>query len=100
MKAVIQRSKQASVTVEGEIIGKIDAGFVVLLGVAENDTIEDVKALIQKMIHLRIFEDEAGKMNLSLVDVGGAVLSISQFTLYADIRKEDVRILCGQLDQH
>lgn len=87
MRAVIQRSKQASVAVDGKTIGKIDGGFVVLLGVAEDDSIADVKALIQKMIHLRIFEDEADKMNLSLVDVAGAVLSISQFTLYADIRK-------------
>lgn len=87
MKAVIQRSKAASVSVSDEIIGKIDQGFVVLLGINENDTAEDVKAIINKLIHLRVFEDEENKMNLSLLDVGGSVLSISQFTLYADVRK-------------
>lgn len=87
MRAVIQRSKSASVTVEGEVLGAIDHGLVVLLGVSEEDTEADIDAIIQKMIHLRIFEDEAGKMNLSLMDVAGSVLSISQFTLYADIRK-------------
>ena len=87
MRAVIQRSKAASVTVEGEVLGAIDHGLVVLLGVSEEDTEADIDAIIQKMIHLRIFEDEAGKMNLSLMDVAGSVLSISQFTLYADIRK-------------
>src|SRR5699024_788659 len=64
-----------------------DGGFVVLLGVGENDTEKDVEAIVQKLIHLRIFEDEAGKMNRSLLDVEGSVLSISQFTLYANIRK-------------
>lgn len=87
MKAVIQRSKQANVRVNNEIIGEIEHGFVVLLGIAEDDTIEDVKSIVQKLIHLRIFEDEDEKMNLSLLDVSGSVLSISQFTLYADVRK-------------
>lgn len=87
MRAVIQRSKQANVKVADEIVGEIDHGLVLLLGIGENDTEKDIEAIIQKMIHLRIFEDEAGKMNLSLLDVGGSVLSISQFTLYADIRK-------------
>lgn len=87
MRVVIQRSKQASVTVENQVIGQIERGYVVLFGVCAGDTIEDVKAIVQKLIHLRIFEDETGKMNLSLLDIEGSVLSVSQFTLYADIRK-------------
>ncbi|MFC4558920.1 D-aminoacyl-tRNA deacylase [Virgibacillus kekensis] len=87
MKAVIQRAKDAKVTVNEEVIGKIDYGFVVLLGAAHEDTEEDADYLINKLVHLRIFEDEAGKMNLSLKDVEGEILSISQFTLYADTRK-------------
>lgn len=87
MKAVIQRVNQAKVTVNQEVIGKIDHGLVVLLGIAHEDTMEDVTAIVNKMIHLRIFEDEDNKMNLSLKDVDGSILSISQFTLYGDIRK-------------
>ncbi|HEY4601198.1 MAG TPA: D-aminoacyl-tRNA deacylase [Cerasibacillus sp.] len=87
MRAVIQRTKEATVTVEGTMIGQIDHGLVVLLGVTHDDTMEDVKYLVNKIINLRIFEDENEKMNLSLKDVQGGVLSISQFTLYADTRK-------------
>jgi len=87
MKAVIQRAKDASVTVDGEEIGAIDEGFVVLLGVTHDDTTEDVNYLVNKIIHLRVFEDENGKMNRSLMDIEGSILSISQFTLYADTRK-------------
>src|SRR5690625_1192813 len=87
MKAVIQRAKDASVSVDGQIIGTIDHGLVVLLGVTHEDTVEDAKYLVNKIMHLRIFEDENEKMNLSLKDVGGSILSISQFTLYADTRK-------------
>ncbi|RDW19285.1 D-tyrosyl-tRNA(Tyr) deacylase [Oceanobacillus arenosus] len=87
MKAVIQRARDASVTVDGEIIGEINDGFVVLLGVTHEDTVEDVTYLVNKIIHLRIFEDENEKMNHSLLDVGGSILSISQFTLYGDTRK-------------
>ncbi|MEJ8776371.1 D-aminoacyl-tRNA deacylase [Pseudogracilibacillus sp. ICA-222130] len=87
MRAVVQRSKDAKVEVDHEIVGQIDHGFVILLGVGENDTEKDVQAIVQKIIHLRIFEDEEGKMNRSLIDVEGSVLSISQFTLYANIRK-------------
>ncbi|MCM3738642.1 D-aminoacyl-tRNA deacylase [Oceanobacillus luteolus] len=87
MKAVIQRAKDASVSVDGQIIGAIDHGLVVLLGVTHEDTVEDAKYLVNKIMHLRIFEDENEKMNLSLKDVGGSILSISQFTLYADTRK-------------
>ncbi|NAP00811.1 D-tyrosyl-tRNA(Tyr) deacylase [Halomonas sp. MG34] len=87
MKAVIQRAKGARVLVGGEVIGNIDNGLVVLLGITHEDTIEDAKYLVQKIIHLRIFEDENEKMNLSLQDTDGSLLSISQFTLYGDTRK-------------
>lgn len=87
MKAVIQRARNANVTVNNQIIGAIDEGLVILLGVTHDDTIEDVDYLVNKIINLRIFEDENNKMNLSLLDVGGSVLSISQFTLYGDTRK-------------
>ncbi|OZU89856.1 D-tyrosyl-tRNA(Tyr) deacylase [Virgibacillus indicus] len=87
MKAVIQRAKNASVTAGEEITGQIADGFVVLLGVTYEDTLEDVKYLVNKIVNLRVFEDENEKMNLSLIDVGGSILSISQFTLYGDTRK-------------
>ncbi|HLR52025.1 MAG TPA: D-aminoacyl-tRNA deacylase [Candidatus Avamphibacillus sp.] len=87
MKIVIQRAKNASVTVDDEKVGGIEKGLVLLVGVTHDDTIEDAKYLVNKLVHLRIFEDENEKMNLSLKDVGGSVLSISQFTLYADTRK-------------
>jgi len=87
MRVVIQRSKNASVSVEDKIVGEIDYGFVALVGVTHEDNEEDVDYIVNKLIHLRIFEDEEGKMNLSLKDINGSVLSISQFTLYADTRK-------------
>lgn len=87
MRAVVQRAKSANVKVAGETIGEIDQGLVVLLGITKADTEKDVQALVQKLIHLRIFEDDEDKMNESLMDKGGSILSISQFTLYADIRK-------------
>ncbi|SER73695.1 D-tyrosyl-tRNA(Tyr) deacylase [Gracilibacillus ureilyticus] len=87
MKVILQRAKDASVTVNEETIGRIDEGFVALVGVTHTDTEEDVDYLVNKIIHLRVFEDENEKMNVSLKDVGGAVLSISQFTLYGDCRK-------------
>ncbi|MFD1018870.1 D-aminoacyl-tRNA deacylase [Thalassobacillus hwangdonensis] len=87
MRAVIQRAKDASVTVNGEVSGQIDDGLVVLLGVTHEDTEEDATYLVNKITNLRIFEDEQEKMNLSLKDVGGKVLSISQFTLYGDCKK-------------
>lgn len=87
MKVVIQRAKDARVCVNNEVVGKIDYGLVALVGVTRDDTIEDVKYMVNKIINLRIFEDDAGKMNVSLKDVGGSVLSISQFTLYGDTRK-------------
>lgn len=87
MRVVIQRSKQASVQVNGEIVGKIEKGLVLLVGITHSDTIEDVNYIAERIVNLRIFEDEEDKMNLSLLDVGGAILSISQFTLYGDCRK-------------
>mgnify|MGYP006291716345 CR=1 FL=1 len=87
MKAVIQRVRESSVTVEGACIGKIQKGLMVLLGVAKGDTFRDADFLVDKIIHLRIFEDEQGKMNLSLKDTGGALLVVSQFTLLGDCRK-------------
>ncbi|MCP3025573.1 D-aminoacyl-tRNA deacylase [Halobacillus sp. A5] len=87
MKAVVQRAAEASVTVNGEVIGEISHGLVILLGVTHDDTAEDARYLASKIPHLRIFEDDEGKLNLSLKDVDGELLSISQFTLYGDTRK-------------
>ncbi len=87
MKLVIQRVTHADVTVDGKVIGKIGKGYLALLGVADTDTEEIMQYMADKMMHLRIFEDENGKMNLSLLDVDGEILLISQFTLYADCKK-------------
>lgn len=87
MRAVIQRVSHASVTVRGEIVGQIGHGLLVLLGVGLGDTEADAEYLAEKVCGLRIFEDEQGKMNRSLQDVGGSVLAVSQFTLYGDARK-------------
>jgi D-tyrosyl-tRNA(Tyr) deacylase len=87
MRAVVQRVSRASVTVGDEVVGRIGRGFLVLLGVAEDDAQEDVIYLAQKIVGLRIFEDDAGKMNLGLADVGGKMLVVSQFTLLGDCRK-------------
>lgn len=86
MKAVIQRVSSASVTVEGKIVGAIERGFLVLLGVKRGDTTDDAAYLARKIAKLRVFNDEARKMNLSLEQVEGAILAVSQFTLYADTR--------------
>lgn len=87
MRIVLQRSKEASVTVDGQIVGAIDKGLVLLVGVTHEDTEEAAQFLADKVVNLRIFEDEDGKMNYSLLDVGGSILSVSQFTLYGDCRK-------------
>ena len=86
MRCVIQRVSSASVISEGEQTGAIEKGFMVLVGVCAEDTEKDVKYMAEKVPNLRIFEDEQGKMNLSLKDVGGAMLAVSQFTLYGDAR--------------
>ncbi|MBB3867563.1 D-tyrosyl-tRNA(Tyr) deacylase [Parageobacillus toebii NBRC 107807] len=87
MRVVVQRAKHAKVTVNGEVVGSIDHGLVLLVGVTHSDTVEDAAFIADKIAHLRIFEDESGKMNLSVLDVGGEILSVSQFTLYGDCRK-------------
>ena len=86
MRAVLQRVSHARVLVEGRVIGEITAGLVVLLGVGQGDTTEAAAYLAEKTAHLRIFDDDQGKMNRSLLDVGGAALVVSQFTLYGDAR--------------
>ncbi|MFD2670441.1 D-aminoacyl-tRNA deacylase [Marinicrinis sediminis] len=91
MRVVLQRSRQASVRVEQadgmEVVGQIEEGLVLLVGMTHADTEHEVQLLADKIVHLRIFEDENGKMNRSLLDCGGAILSVSQFTLYGDCRK-------------
>ncbi len=87
MKFVIQRVKHASVTVEGNVLGKIEKGFMVLIGVCETDNEQIADKMVKKLIGLRIFEDENGKTNLDLASVGGQLLLISQFTLYANCKK-------------
>ena len=87
MKAVIQRVKQSAVTVDGKIVGQIQHGLLILLGVSKDDRESDADYLADKIANLRIFEDEAGKMNRSLLDVGGEALVVSQFTLFGDCRK-------------
>src|SRR6476660_7696461 len=87
MKAVLQRVSRARVTVDGEVTGEIAKGILVLLGVGASDTEDEARSLVDKTIKLRIFDDADGKMNLSLLDVGGGLLVVSQFTLYADARK-------------
>lgn len=87
MRAVVQRVSRASVTVNGEVTGQIEQGFLVLLGVGEDDTQDDVIYLAQKTVGLRVFEDADGKMNLALAEVNGKMLVVSQFTLLGDCRK-------------
>lgn len=87
MKVVLQRSKQASVTVDGEVKGRIHSGLVLLVGITHGDTEAEAAYIADKVVNLRIFEDGDGKMNDSLLDRGGEILSISQFTLYGDTRK-------------
>jgi D-tyrosyl-tRNA(Tyr) deacylase len=87
MRAVLQRVARASVKVEGETVGEIGRGFVVLLGIARDDTEADTRYMLEKIVTLRVFEDEERRMNLSLADVDGALLIVSQFTLYGDARR-------------
>ena len=87
MKVIVQRSLESSVSVNNRVVGSIDKGLVILVGFANNDTSSDIDYIIKKVINLRIFDDESGIMNKSILDVGGNILSISQFTLYADTKK-------------
>ncbi len=87
MKIILQKVKKASVSVDNEIVGSIDKGFCLLVGVHKESTIDDAKYLAKKIAQARLFEDENDKINLSLKDVGGSILSVSQFTLYADTKK-------------
>ena len=87
MRALLQRVIQASVTVDEQVVGQIGLGLLVLLGVGQNDGEVQAKTLADKIVHMRIFGDDEGKMNRSLLDIGGEVLVVSQFTLYADIRR-------------
>ena len=87
MRVVLQRVSHASVTVEEKVIGKIQRGFLLLVGVTHDDVMEDMEYLIRKIVQMRIFEDEEGKLNRSIQDIGGEILSVSQFTLYADTKK-------------
>ena len=87
MRVVVQRSSNSQVVVDNNIVGKIDKGLVILVGFTEKDTIKDIEYLVKKIVNLRIFPDEAGLLNKSLSDIQGSILSISQFTLYADTKK-------------
>ena len=87
MRVVLQRVSHASVTVEENVIGQIQRGFLLLVGVTHDDAIEDMEYLVRKIVQMRIFEDEEGKLNRSIQDIGGEILSVSQFTLYADTKK-------------
>ena len=87
MKVVVQRSKKSSVSVDGKLVSSIDKGLVLLVGFTEGDTEEKLASMAKKIINLRIFDDDAGVMNKSIMDVGGSILSISQFTLYGDVTK-------------
>ncbi|GGH29523.1 D-aminoacyl-tRNA deacylase [Paenibacillus segetis] len=87
MRIVVQRCKSAKVTINGSVIGNIDHGLMLLVGITHEDTEKDAIYLAEKVSGLRIFEDQEGKLNHSVMDVGGAILSVSQFTLYADCRK-------------
>ncbi|NPV67629.1 MAG: D-tyrosyl-tRNA(Tyr) deacylase [Anaerolineae bacterium] len=87
MRVVLQRVTRGSVTVDGRVVGAVDQGFVALVGVTHTDTEQQADLLARKTAHLRVFEDDEGKLNRSVLDIGGGVLVISQFTLYADARK-------------
>ena len=87
MRVLVQRSLKSSVSVDNKIVGKIDYGLVLLVGFTYGDSLEEIDYLINKVLHLRIFDDENGVMNRSILDVQGSILSISQFTLYADTKK-------------
>lgn len=98
MRVIVQKVKRASVTIDNQVVGKIGRGFMLLVGFKEGDGSEQIDYLVHKISKLRIFEDQAGKMNLSLDKVDGAILSISQFTLYADTKKGNRPSFVGAQD--
>lgn len=100
MKIVLQRVTQASVTVDGQVIGKIGQGFLVLLGVCDTDTEAIADKMVDKLCKLRIFQDDQGKTNLSLADVGGELLVVSQFTLYATAERQQAQLCQGGSSRH
>ena len=87
MRAIVQRALEASCVVDGKIVGSIDKGFMILVGFTHTDTLEEIKLLSRKIAGLRVFEDECGKLNKGIKDIGGSILAISQFTLYADCKR-------------
>ena len=87
MRAIVQRSLEASCVVDGQVVSSIDKGFMILVGFTHDDTLEEIKLLSRKIAGLRVFEDECGKLNKSIKDVNGSILAISQFTLYADCKR-------------
>lgn len=87
MRVIVQRVKEANVKVEGKIVGQIENGYMLLVGFTYGDTIDNIKEMVKKVINLRIMDDENGVMNKSILDTGGSILSVSQFTLYADTKK-------------
>ena len=87
MRAIVQRALDASCVVDGNVVGSIDKGFMILVGFTHSDTLDEIKLLTRKIAGLRVFEDECGKLNKSIKDVNGSILAISQFTLYADCKK-------------
>ena len=101
MKVVVQRVDKASVSVDEKIVGKVDKGFMLLVGFTHDDDINDIEYMVRKVVNLRVFDDENGVMNKSILDVGGSILSISQFTLYADTKKGNrpsyVKAMKGEL---
>ncbi|MBQ3021328.1 MAG: D-tyrosyl-tRNA(Tyr) deacylase [Bacilli bacterium] len=101
MKVIIQRVKESSVSINNEVYNSINNGFMILVGFTEGDTSIDIDYIIKKIVNLRIFDDESGIMNKSIIDVGGSILSISQFTLYADTKKGNrpsyIKALKGEL---
>ena len=100
MRCVVQKVKHSSVSVDGKLVNEIDKGLMVLVGFTDTDTIDDLNYCVRKVVNLRVFEDENDVMNLSVLDVGGKILSISQFTLYGDVRKGNrpsyIRALGGE----
>ena len=100
MKVVIQKVKEAKVVVEDKIVGSIDHGFVLLVGIETTDTLQDIEKAADKISKIRLFDDEDGKINLSIQDVKGSILSISQFTLAADIRKGNRPSFIGAMAQY